>query len=190
MRKGKRIALYGIPKAGKSTQADILVQTFKRKDFQAEYIQYPMFKEEPSGSFLNEYLNKGKYKNITERELQLWFAINRMQYQPTLKNDLEEPVAIVTENDLGMSFAYGMLAGVKREWLEAVNEPVLKPDLSIFITRESVIDDAPTGTARTLRNLQEIYHELAMKHAWYTVDGDQKMMEVHMNIWDVVKKII
>lgn len=190
MRKGKLIALYGIPKAGVTTQADILVQTYKRKDYHADYLKYPLFKYEPTGEFLNDFLNRGKHDHITERELQMWFTLNRLQAQNDLKETVESGSIVVAESYTGMSLAYGMLAGVKNAWLNSLNEPIKVPDISIVITSERAIEQAHVKSQKTLRKLQEIYLKLAAQHAWYKVNGDQKMMEVHVAIWDIVKKVL
>lgn len=190
MTRGKHIALYGIPRCGKTTQADILVQTLKRKEYRAEYIRYPIYEQRPTGPYLNEFLNKGMHEHMTERELQLWFTLNRLQYQPTIKDKLEGGTYIITENYAGMSLAYGLLAGVEKLWLEAVTNPIMKADVSIVLNSERVIEMAQATDAKTLRELQSIYNALAGQFAWYRVNGDKKMMEVHMAIWDIVKKVI
>lgn len=187
---GKLIAIYGIPRSGKTTQIELLEQAFRRKEHKTQFVKYPMFDQQPTGEFLNEFLHKGKHEHITERELQLWFTLNRLQYQPVLKERLDEGVVVIAENYVGMSVAYGLLAGVSKEWLVTINDLIVKPDISIVLQCDRVIDEAPQGEGKTLRELQQYYQELANEYAWYKVNGDQTMMEVHTEIWEIIRKVI
>jgi len=187
---GKLIAIYGIPRSGKTTQIELLEQAFRRKEHKTQFVKYPIFDQKPSGEFLNEFLNKGKHEHISERELQLWFTLNRLQYQPVLKERIDEGVIMITENYTGMSIAYGLLAGVAKGWLVTINDLIVKPDISIVLQCDRVIEEALPNDRKTLRELQQHYQELANEYAWYKVNGDQTMMEVHTEIWEIIRKVI
>jgi dTMP kinase len=189
--RGKLIAIYGVPKSGKTTQAKILVQSLKRKEYRADYFKMPNFKVYPSGSFLYDLLVKKENIYLTEHELQLWFALNRLQTQAEIKKILEEDQKhVIIEDYLGHSLAFGMLAGVSEKWLLEINHPCLQPDLSIFIDSERALLTSTGEANRTLKILRQKYLKLGNFLAWYRVQGDRKIMEVHGLIWDIVKKII
>lgn len=189
--RGKLIAIYGVPKSGKTTQANILVQSLKRKEYRADYFKMPNFKVFPSGSFLYDLLIKKENTNLTEHELQLWFALNRLQTQAEIKKLLnEDKKHVIIEDYLGQSLSYGMLAGISERWLLEINHPCLQPDLSIFLDSERALRTSTGEANRTLKALRQKYLKLGSYLAWYSVPGDHKIMEVHGLIWDIVKKII
>ena len=135
--RGKFIAIYGVNNMGKTTQSLRVVERLKNLGHKAEHVKYPVYDIEPSGVFINKVLRSGKQK-ISERELQLWFAVNRHQFQPKLEEMLNAGINVIAEDYAETGIAWGVTKGEDLNWLETVNEGVLKPDLSILIEGERI----------------------------------------------------
>ena len=96
------ITLYGINNIGKSTQAKKLVERLESEGKTVKYIKYPVYEIEPTGRFLNDFLRGGgteqAAKAASEEELQMWFTLNRYQFEPTLKKWLADGVIVIAED--------------------------------------------------------------------------------------------
>ncbi|MBI5754595.1 hypothetical protein HZA41_00065, partial [Candidatus Peregrinibacteria bacterium] len=79
MPRGKFITFYGINNIGKTTHARRLCRRLVDRGIRAEFLKYPIYSIEPTGSFLNKILRSGAKQTISEEELQMWFALNRFQ---------------------------------------------------------------------------------------------------------------
>ena len=84
------VTLYGINNIGKSTQALMLVEHFKKLGLKVKYLKFPIYDLSPSGVFLHTVL-RSKVQTITEAELQMWFALNRYQFENHLKDNVYVP---------------------------------------------------------------------------------------------------
>ena len=80
--KGKFITIYGINNIGKSTHVRLLCAHLRKKGYKAVWLKYPVKNVEPSGAFLEKTIRGGNAQKISEAELQLWFILNRFQFQP------------------------------------------------------------------------------------------------------------
>ena len=92
------ITLYGINNIGKTTQALRLVERLKEAGHDAVYVKFPVYEIEPTGTYLNSFLRSGETQKITEEELQMWFTLNRYQFEPTLKQWLREGKIVIAED--------------------------------------------------------------------------------------------
>ncbi|MBI4232739.1 hypothetical protein HY605_05920 [Candidatus Peregrinibacteria bacterium] len=135
MAKGKFITLYGINNIGKSTHAKLLVERFEREGFKAKYVKYPVYDLEPTGPFLNAVLRGGEQK-ISEKELQMWFILNRYQFEEQLKQWIGDGFIVVAEDYVGTGIAWGTAKGLDRAWLTSANDELLKEDLAILMEGE------------------------------------------------------
>ena len=129
---GKFIVLYGINNLGKSTQAKILVQKMTDAGQPAEYLKYPIYDLEPTGPMINGYLRQGNPYNLTPREAQIVYTLNRFHFEATLKAKLDQGVNIIAEDYTGTGLAWGMGAGVDEGFLKEINRVLLKEDLALL----------------------------------------------------------
>jgi len=125
---GKLIVLYGINNIGKSTQAKLLVEKLKQAGKDASYIKYPIYDLSPSGIMINEYLRQGNPWQLSAREAQILYSLNRYQYQAELVERLNANEWIVAEDYTGTGMAWGSGAGVDLAFLEKVNQGLREPD--------------------------------------------------------------
>lgn len=186
------ITLYGINNIGKSTQALRLLERLKDEGLDAVYVKYPVYEIEPSGVFLNEYLRSGTTTPMREEALQLWFTLNRFQFEATLKTWLEEGKIVIAEDYTGTGLVWGMTKGASLEWLENLNAPLIKEDLSILIDGERTLGAVESGHVHEtdqelMRRSRQVHLELAKKYDWNLVPLQTEKEATAELIWALVK---
>lgn len=193
--KGKFITLYGINNIGKSTQAQILTEKLINAGYDAEFLKYPNYTIEPSGPFLDHVLRKSSKQDISEAELQLWFVLNRFQFQPEIKKKLADGKILVVEDYVGTGIAWGMAKGLERKWLEAVNKNLLMEDLAIYLTgMRRVSAKEPSHiheqNDELIAKCFKIHEKLAKKYKWKKIEVKGEINQTAEVIWDVVNKFL
>ncbi|MBI4235072.1 hypothetical protein HY604_02105 [Candidatus Peregrinibacteria bacterium] len=190
--RGKFITLYGINNIGKTTQAKRLVEKLRGYGLKAEYIKYPIYDLAPTGPLLNDVLRSGEQK-ISEDELQMWFVMNRYQFQPKLISMLEDGVNVVAEDYIGTGVAWGMAKGLEEDFLECINGKLIKEGLAILM--EGVRDVAAIENLHVheknealTEKCREIFANLGEKYCWKKVLVDKNWDITTDRLWEVVKE--
>lgn len=186
------ITLYGINNIGKTTQAKRLVDRLIKLGQKAEFIKYPVYDIEPTGSFLNNQLRGGQNQTISEEELQLWFVLNRYQFEPSLKQKLASGMIIIAEDYIGTGLAWGITKGADQTWLETINQHLLKENLAILLTGQRQIKAKEAGHIHEsaddlMEKCSQIYLELAKKYNWKIVEIEDDWDKTTEKIWEIVK---
>jgi len=196
MKKGKLIVLYGINNIGKSTQAKLLVDNLRANGHDVVYIKYPVYNMEPTGTFLNNTLrSEHQEQRISEEELQMWFTLNRFQYQPQIKEYIDEGKIIIAEDYTGSGLAWGSAKGAKLEWLMELNKYLLKEDFAILLKgrrnmhakEEKHIHESNDDLVEAC---QFIMDNLADKLGWHKVSVKSSIGETSKEIADVVEEFL
>lgn len=192
---GKLIAFYGINNIGKSTHTKRLVEKLITEGYDAHYLKYPAYDIEPSGQYINRVLREGIRPNISEQELQMWYTINRFQYQDTLKKRLENGEIIIAEDYTGTGIGWGFTKGAELEWLEQMNKYLLKEDLSILMFGERAMHMKESGHLHEsnddlVSKAGETFFKLAERYNWHKVELQDEKDQTAELIWDIVKTIL
>ena len=128
--KGILIVIEGIDGAGKTTQAEILLEKLKEKGFDTACYR------EPSGSKWGcEIKRKAALPDSIspEEELDLFLKDRRENVEKNLKPGLEEKKIIVLDRYYYSTIAYQGARGIDPEMLRRINEDfAVRPDL-VFI---------------------------------------------------------
>lgn len=186
------ITIYGTNNMGKTTHAKRLRKKLESVGRKAKYVKYPVYDLEPTGPYLNRILRSGDSQNISEEELQMWFTLNRYQFEPTIKKWLDEGYDVVAEDYTGTGLAWGTAKGADTSWLERINQHLLQEDLAILIDGERVLeakeplhihedDDALIATCR------RVMQDLGEKYGWRTVLLQDKKDDTAALIWEIVE---
>lgn len=192
--RGKFITLYGINNIGKSTQAKLLVEHLNKVGQKAIYLKYPIYDLAPTGPKLNEILRGGKQK-ISEEELQSLFVQNRVEFEPQLVEYLEAGTHVVAEDYVGTGIAWGAAKGADLEWLEAINAPLLKEDLTLYMYGERFSnaqekDHIHESNDELMKKCADVYEFLAEKYDWKGVKVEGGIEMVSEKIWGIVKDFL
>lgn len=193
--RGKFIAIYGINNIGKTTHALRLVKQLKKDGLKVAYVKYPVYFIKPTGVFLNAILRKSQSNTqaITEEELQMWFTLNRYQFEAKLRKMLERGTVVVAEDYTGTGIAWGTAKGASQKWIEEMNANLLKEDFAILMEgRRSVQSREHShiheSNDRLLKKTEKIFSTLATRYGWKRVKVQRKQSDTAAAIYSVVKK--
>ena len=195
-KKGKFIVLYGVNNLGKTTQAKLLVENLIIKLSQkAEYIKFPVYDLQPSGPEINNYLKQGNPHQFTAREFQFLQILNRTQFEPKLKEKLDNGIWIVAEDYTGTGIAWGMATGVNKNLLYTLNSHLLKEDLGILFEGEPFTETLDKNNIHEtdpalLKKVEEIFKIISKDFGWQGVNANQTKEEVQEQILQIVKNKI
>jgi len=193
--KGKFIVFYGINNLGKTTQAKKLVERLQKGGRPAEYLKYAIYDLEPSGPILNDYLRAGNPFDLSAREFQIFQALNRTQYEPTLKEKLENGIIVVAEDYTGTGIAWGMGAGVDKAFLQKINSHLLREDLGILFEGERFMQGVEDGHMHESNDeftnrVRQIHLELGQEYGWQKINANEDIDTIQNKIWDLTQEII
>lgn len=177
---------------GKTTHAKLLKEKLESVGKKVKYVKYPVYALEPTGPHLNNLLRSGESQNITEEELQMWFALNRYQFQPQLRGWLAEGYYVVAEDYIGTGVAWGTVKGADPVWLERLNQYLIQEDLAILIDGDRVIGAKEPlhiheADDELIRKCRQVLQDLAEKHRWRTVLLQDRKEDTAALIWEVVR---
>ena len=190
--RGKFIVIYGINNIGKTTQAKNVVQYFLSKGLKADYVKYPIYDIKPSGPFLDSVLRSDR-QEISEEELQLWFSVNRFQFQPILKRKLAHGINIIAEDYIGTGLAWGPAKGADYNWLKSVNSKLIKEDLSILLDGERFVfarEDRHIHEvdAKLMERVRKQFIEIGREFNWHMVNANQGKEKVFSDILSILRE--
>lgn len=196
MKKGKLITLYGINNIGKSTQCKILIDNLKKNGYDAVYLKYPIYSLEPTGVYINNVLrNSGGVQKISEDELQMWYTLNRYQYEPDLKELLAEGKIVIAEDYTATGLAWGSAKGASLEWLIEINKYLIKEDLAIYLKGKRNLQAKEANhihesNDELVETCQFILDNLAVKFKWEKIQVKPSIGETSDEIWSTVEKFL
>ena len=197
LKKGKFITLYGINNIGKTTQCVRLVNRLKKAGYDAVYVKYPKYDLAPSGPYLNKVL-RGSVNNkqgILEEELQMWFALNRYQYQPEIEKMLNAGKIIVAEDYTGTGLAWGWLKGAKLSWLEEINKYLIKEDIALLLQGKRYLQAKEKSHIhesddKLVERSRKVHNILGKKYRWKIVKVENGKEETANVVWSVISKML
>ncbi len=188
------ITLYGINNVGKTTQAKRLVEKIKSVGKSACYLKYPVYDLEPSGLFLDKVLRSKNPQHISEEELQMWFTLNRFQYQPALKDLLREGF-VIAEDYTGTGIAWGVAKGADKKWLEELNKYLIKGDLAILMNGKRQMKSKEDNHIHErddvlVEKCADVFRQLAFDYGWEQIDVRDDWDETTDLLWRKIEKFL
>ncbi len=161
----------------------------------AKYLKYPVYDLTPTGPALNEYLRQGNPRKLSPKDAQILYAKNREDYEPILKKDLESGKDVVAEDYWGTGVAWGVGAGVDKDFLLDLNKRFQFEDLAILLsgTRfETAVEKKHLHEENIeFTNRVELVHQdLAKQFGWKIVNANQDKEQVAEDIWKLVESVI
>ena len=185
------ITLYGVNNIGKTTHTVRLVDRLKKAGYDAVRIKYPVYDVHPSGDFLNKVLRSGESQMLSEEELQLWFVLNRTQFQPILKGWLDAGKIVVAEDYTGTGIAWGTTKGLETAWLESLNKHLIKEDVAILLDGERTTqaiekDHLHEEDHNLMERCRRVHLKLGKKYGWKRVEVQPKKSDTFDLIWEPI----
>ncbi len=193
--KGKLITLYGINNIGKTTHAKRLVERLKANGYKSVYLKYPIYGLAPSGPILFEQLRGKRGQTMSEDELQMWFVMNRYQFQPKLKKFLNEGYIVVSEDYTGTGIVWGKTKGLDEGWLEGINEFLVKEDFAIMLEGRRSLKakekfHVHEQNDRLMGKSEKTHQYFARKYGWQVVALQPSKDETAELVWKKVGNLL
>jgi len=184
------VTIYGINNIGKTTQVELLKENLEKKGLKVFNLKYPIYDIDPSGSFLHSVL-RSRQQTISEAELQMWFALNRYQFQDKLQHLLATHDVVLAEDYTYTAVAWGSCKGLEQEWIESINAKLIKSDLQILLHGERSLETVEKG------HIHENQHDLASKVAdklmhladkqgWHLIQRQPKIEQTQKLLLDLI----
>ncbi len=195
MKQGKIITLMGITNLGKTTQQNILEETLRSKGYDLVCFKYPLYDHEPTGPRIFNYLKKGNPEKLSPVEFQKLNVKNRKDFQPVIKEFLQQGYIVLAEMYVGTGIAYGMGDGIPKQDLIQWNQDLLVPDVSILLDGERFMESKELEHIfeqddEKTEEIRKIHLELAQDFGWNIVNANQSIEKVHQDIWNIVSKAL
>lgn len=192
---GKLIVLYGINNLGKSTQAKLLVEKLRANGYQAEYLKYPIYDLAPSGFILNNYLRENNSFQLSPREAQIIYALNRTQYEEQLIAKLKSGINVIAEDYTGTGLAWGIGAGVDENFLKEINSHLLREDLVFLFDGERFRQAIENGHKHEndddlTNKVRWAHFKLKEEYDWLKINANLAIEAIHEQLWTETKKLL
>ena len=194
MRRGKIIVIEGIDKAGKTTQANLLLKNLKGKKYVK--FDFPDYST-PVGIEIKQFLD-GKRDYSDEVKMMLLSA-NRWEKKSEIESIIGKGTTIIMNRYYQSNLAYGISKGLKLKWLLALDEGLPKADLVVVIDiktntlvrrSRNDITDTFEQDLDLIRNVRRNYKMLANKFNWHIIDGEDTVNIVNVQVVELVRKIM
>jgi len=194
LRRGKIIVIEGIDKAGKTTQANLLLKKLKGKKYVK--FDFPDYST-PVGIEIKQFLD-GKRDYSDEVKMMLLSA-NRWEKKSEIESIIGKGTTIIMNRYYQSNLVYGLSKGLKLKWLLALDEGLPKADLVVVIDiktntlvrrSRNDITDTFEQDLDLIRKVRRNYKMLANKFNWYIIDGEDTVNIVNVQVVELVRKIM
>ena len=194
MRRGKIIVIEGIDKAGKTTQANLLLKKLKGKKYVK--FDFPDYST-PVGIEIKQFLD-GK-RNYSDEVKMMLLSANRWEKKSEIESIIGKGTTIIMNRYYQSNLAYGISKGLKLKWLLALDEGLPKADLVVVIDiktntlvkrSRNDITDTFEQDLDLIRNVRRNYKMLANKFNWHIIDGEDTVNIVNVQVVGLVRKIM
>jgi dTMP kinase len=194
LRRGKIIVIEGIDKAGKTTQANLLLKKLKGKKYVK--FDFPDYST-PVGIEIKQFLD-GKRDYSDEVKMMLLSA-NRWEKKSEIESIIGKGTTIIMNRYYQSNLVYGISKGLKLNWLLALDEGLPKADLVVVIDiktntlvkrSRNDITDTFEQDLDLIRNVRRNYKMLANKFNWHIIDGEDTVNIVNVQVVELVRKIM
>ena len=190
--RGHLIAFEGLDQSGKQTQAERLLEAFRRAGRNAEFLTFPAY-ETAIGVEIDDALQgKREYQPDT---LQLLYIANRFEFRPKIESWLAAGTMVVCDRYLASSIAYGEAQGVNVQWLTHIQQPLPQPSLTLLLdmapevslSRKKADRDKFERDMPLLGRVRESYLKQAEAGKWVRVVAEQPRDAVSAEILSAVR---
>ena len=194
LRKGKIIVIEGIDKAGKTTQANLLLK--KLKGHKCVKFDFPDYST-PVGKEIKQFLNGNR--GYSDEVKMMLLSANRWEKKAEIEKLIGEGTTIIMNRYYQSNLVYGISKGLKLSWLLGLDEGLPKADLVIVIdiktntlvkrSKNEIIDTFEKDL-QLIRKVKRNYRILANKFNWCIIDGEKPVNDVNNEVLKQVNKIV
>ena len=189
------IVFEGGDQAGKKTQSALLEKKLKSAKIKTTLISFPDYST-PIGKEINKYLH-GKRK-FPPQVIHCLLAANRWEKLDKIKKAQQKNSIVIMNRYRESNLVYGLVNGLKLDWLENLDYGLPKSDLVIVLdvpqtesfSRKRSNRDRFEKNKDFSNKVSKTYRKMAVKKKWKIVDATKSKQEVHEDIMKIFGKKI
>ena len=189
------IVFEGGDQAGKKTQSALLQRKLKSAKIKATVFSFPDYST-PIGKEISKYLH-GKRK-FPPQVIHCLLAANRWEKLDEIKKAQQKNSIVIMNRYSESNLVYGLVNGLKLDWLESLDHGLPKSDLVIIldVSQTESFSRKRSNRDRFERNkdfsnkISTTYRKMAVKNKWKIVDATKSKQDVHDDIMKIFGKKI
>ena len=189
------VVFEGGDQAGKKTQSELLEKTLKTAKIKAKLFSFPDYST-PIGKEINKYLH-GKRK-FPPQVIHCLLAANRWEKLDEIKKAQQKNSVIIMNRYRESNLVYGLVNGLKIDWLENLDAGLPKSDLVIVLdvsqnesfTRKRANRDRFEKNRDFSQRISKTYRKMAKQKKWKIVNATKSKREIHEDIMKIFGKKI
>ena len=189
------IVFEGGDQAGKKTQSALLQRKLKSAKIKATVFSFPDYST-PIGKEISKYLH-GKRK-FPPQVIHCLLAANRWEKLDEIKKAQQKNSIVIMNRYSESNLVYGLVNGLKLDWLENLDFGLPKSDLVILLdvpqiesfSRKRSNRDRFEKDKNFAIKISKTYRKIAVKKRWRIVDATKSNQAVHEDIMKIFRKKI
>ena len=189
------IVFEGGDQAGKKTQSTLLEKKLKSAKLKTKLFSFPDYST-PIGKEIDQYLH-GKRK-FSPQVIHCLLAANRWEKIDEIKKAQQRNSVIIMNRYRESNLVYGLVNGLKLDWLENLDLGLPKSDLVIVLdvpqtesfSRKRSNRDRFEKDKNFAIKISKTYRKIAVKKRWRIVDATKSKQAVHEDIMKIFRKKI
>ena len=189
------IVFEGGDQAGKKTQSILLEKKLKSAKIKTKLFSFPDYST-PIGKEIDQYLH-GKRK-FPPQVIHCLLAANRWEKADEIKKAQQKNSVIIMNRYRESNLVYGLVNGLKLNWLENLDTGLPKSDLVIVLDvpqtesfrRKRLDRDRFEKNRAFSQKISKTYRKVSKQKKWKIVDATKAKHEVHEDIMKIFGKKI
>ena len=189
------VVFEGGDQAGKKTQSALLEKRLKLAKIKTKLFSFPDYTT-PIGKEISRYLH-GKRK-FPPQVIHCLLAANRWEKIDEIRKSQEKNSVVIMNRYRESNLVYGLVNGLKLDWLESLDHGLPKSDLVIIldVSQTESFSRKKSNRDRFERNkdfsnkISTTYRKMAVKRKWKIVDATKPKQDVHDDIMKIFGKKI
>ncbi len=189
------IVIEGADQAGKKTQSQLLANALRKRKIKTKVFSFPDYST-PIGKEIKKYLI-GKRK-LPVQVVHCLLAANRWEKLKEIKDAISKNSVLIMNRYYQSNLVYGLVNGMKLDWLENLDAGLPKADLVILLdvtqkesfNRKKIKRDQFEKNREFSKKISRAYRLLARKKHWKIINASGSKIQVHQEILKVFAKKI
>ena len=187
------IVFEGGDQAGKKTQSILLEKKLKSAKIKTKLFSFPDYST-PIGKEIDQYLH-GKRK-FSPQVIHCLLAANRWEKADEIKKAQQKNSVIIMNRYRESNLVYGLVNGLKLNWLENLDTGLPKSDLVIVLDvpqtesfrRKRLDRDRFEKNRAFSQKISRTYRKMSKQKKWKIVDATKSKHDVHEEIMKIFGK--
>jgi dTMP kinase len=191
--RGRIIVIEGVDKAGKQTQARLLVESLKLSGRICVVVDFPDYNT-PIGMEIKAFLeSKREYPDELKHML---LSANRWERKSEIESMIEKGTIVIMNRYYQSNLVYGVSNGLNINWLANLDKGLPKEDIVIVLYVSSTVLtdrlkerdlDSFEKNQKLLLEVNKNYRKLAKQFKWKIINGEKSREQVHQEIMNILK---